>query len=169
MRAMKRWYRGPSGARCVLFLAATVGATAVSRAAEVDDEWRFAVSPFTHHWRYSEEHKPVWAIGIERQRADDSLIGAAFFSNSFGQDSSYWYYGERYTGFWGRPEIFAQWSVGLLYGYRGKYEDKVPLNHKGFAPGALIGMGWNFNRDSSAQMHLLGDAGVMFQFNYAFR
>lgn len=155
--------------------AALMAALAPAVAAETDfdralpqEEWRFAVSPFTHHWRPSAEHKRVWAIAVERQR-DESLIGASFFSNSFGQDSSYWYYGERYTGFWGKPKLFAQWSVGLLYGYRGQYEDKVPLNHKGFAPGALIGLGWNFDRESSAQFHLLGDAGVMLQLNYAFR
>lgn len=167
MAVMNRWYRGP--ARAPLLLAAGALVVPVAHGADLDDEWRFAVSPYTMHWRPSEEHKPVWAIGVERQRADDRLYGAAFFSNSFGQDSSYWYVGERYTGFWGRPQLFAQWSVGLLYGYRGAYEDKVPLNHKGFAPGALIGMGWNFDRESSAQFHLLGDAGVMLQVNYAFR
>lgn len=162
---MNRWYRGIPALLPIALLCASA-----SRACAQDQgEWRFAVAPYTHHWRYSAEHKPVWALGVERQRGDDSLYGAAFFSNSFGQDSSYWYYGGRYTGFWGQPKMFAQWSVGLLYGYRGKYEDKVPLNHKGYSPGALVGMGWNFDRDSSAQFHLLGDAGVMFQFNYAFR
>lgn len=161
---MNRWYR-----RVLMTPLIVLTGAALPAAATDADEWRFAVSPYTHHWRYNAEHKPVWALGLERQRSDDSLWGVAFFSNSFGQDSSYWFYGERYTGFWGQPKLFAQWSAGLLYGYRGKYEDKVPLNHKGYSPGALVGMGWNFDRDSSAQFHLLGDAGVMFQFNYAFR
>lgn len=159
----------------LLGAAALLAAAAPVLAADTDfdraqpqEEWRFAVSPYTRHWRPNPEHKRVWAIAVERQR-DDTLIGASFFSNSFGQDSSYWYYGERYTGFWGQPKLFAQWSAGLLYGYRGQYEDKVPLNHRGFSPGALIGLGWNFDRESSAQFHLLGDAGVMLQLNYAFR
>jgi hypothetical protein len=132
-------------------------------------QWRMVVSPFTRHWRPSEEHQPVWAIGLERQNADGSLVGASFFSNSFGQDCTYVYYGERTTGFWGQPKLFAQWSAGVIYGYRGKYEDKLPLNTKGFAPGALVSVGWNFDRSSSAALHLLGDAGVMLQLAYQFR
>ena len=57
----------------------------------------------------------------------------------------------------------------MIYGYRGKYEDKLPLNHKGYAPGALLTGGWNFDRSSSVAFHLLGDAGVMLQLAYQFR
>ena len=103
------------------------------------------------------------------RRPDGWLTGGSFFSNSFGQDCAYVYVGERYTGFWGEPQLFAQWSAGVIYGYRGKYEDKLPLNTKGFAPGALVSLGWNFDRRSSVAAHLLGDAGVMLQMSYEFR
>jgi len=57
----------------------------------------------------------------------------------------------------------------VLYGYKGKFKDKVALNVGGFAPGALVGLGWKFTQDSALTLHLLGDAAVMFQFSYDWR
>ncbi len=125
--------------------------------------WRLAVSPFSNHWRYSEEHQPVYALGLERESDDRWLLGGAFFSNSFGQPSAYAYVGRRSDGLFGEPSVFFQWSVGLMYGYVGKYQSKVPLNVNGFSPGALIGLGWQASRDWSFTVHALGDAGLMFQ------
>jgi opacity protein-like surface antigen len=168
---MIRRHRRPARALALALAAAAAAAaaTAAVAAAEAQGEWRFAVAPFTYHWRYNAEHKPVWALGVERQRADGMLGGISFFSNSFGQDSSYYYIGQRHTGLGGRPQAYFLWSAGVLYGYRGQYEDKVPLNRHGFAPGALVALGWMLDRDASAQVNVLGDAGVMLQLNYAFR
>jgi hypothetical protein len=130
---------------------------------------RLVASPFTHHWRPSEEHRRVWALGAEWQRSDGWLAGGSYFSNSFGQPSAYLYVGKRWEGLFGRPQLFGQVSGGLMYGYRGKYEDKVPFNNNGFSPGALVSMGWQFNRNASLTAHLLGDAGVMFQFGWDLR
>ncbi len=130
---------------------------------------RLVVSPFTHHWRPSEEHRHVYALGAEWQRSDSWLGGASYFRNSFGQPSAYLYVGKRWEGLFGRPQLYGQVSGGLMYGYRGKYEDKVPLNNNGFSPGALVSMGWQFNRNASLTAHLLGDAGVMFQFGWDLR
>jgi len=131
--------------------------------------WRLAVSPFSYHFRYSAEHQYVWAMGGEWQRPDDWLAGASYFSNSFGQPSAYLYVGKRWTNLFGEPRLFTQLSGGLLYGYRGKYEDKVPLNHNGFSPGALVSLGWQFNRNFALTGHLLGDAGVMLQLSWDLR
>jgi hypothetical protein len=131
--------------------------------------WRLAASPFSHHFRYSEEHRRVWAVGGEWQRSDDWLAGASYFSNSFGQPSAYLYVGKRWPKLFGQEQLFAQASGGLLYGYRGKYEDKVPLNNNGFSPGALVGLGWQFTKNFSVTAHMLGDAGVMFQLAYDLR
>jgi hypothetical protein len=167
IRAMIRSYPWPAWTLAL----ALAGEAALSpaAAAEAQGEWRIAIAPYTFHWRYSPEHKPVWALGVERQRADGMLGGISFFSNSFGQDSSYYYVGQRYSGLGGRQEAYFLWSAGLLYGYRGQYEDKVPLNHNGFSPGALLALGWMIDRDASAQFNVLGDAAVMLQLNYAFR
>jgi hypothetical protein len=57
------------------------------------------------------------------------------FSNSFGQPSAYAFAGQRYLDPFGFENWYLQWTAGLLYGYVGEYEDKVPLNYKGFSPG----------------------------------
>ena len=131
--------------------------------------WRINVAPFSHHFRYSEEHRYVWAIGAEKQTPDDWLAGGSFFRNSFGQPSAYAYIGRRFTGLFGQPPLFAQVSAGALYGYVGKYQRKVPLNVGGFSPGALVSLGWQLDNTASATVHLLGDAGFMLQLSYDFR
>jgi hypothetical protein len=129
--------------------------------------WRLAYAPTALHFRPSTEHRHVWAIGVERQRPDNWLAGFSYFSNSFGQPSAYAYVGRRFDGILeGVPPLFAQASVGVLYGYKGKFKNKVALNFHGFAPGALVGLGWHFTPSASLVVHLLGDAGVMFQFGY---
>jgi hypothetical protein len=134
-----------------------------------ESHWRFVVSPYSLHWRYSAEHTSVYAIGVEQQYDTGWLYGGSYFRNSFGQPSGYLYLGKRYDNVWKDTPLFLQWSAGLLYGYRGKYEDKVPLNHNGFSPGALVSVGWQFTRNTSVQLNALGDAGVMFQFSYDWR
>ncbi len=131
--------------------------------------WRAAVAPFAPHFRPSDEHQNVYAVALERQRPDRWLAGFSAFSNSFGQPSAYAYVGQRHTGLWGQEPLYFQWSAGILYGYVGKYKNKVALNVGGFAPGALVGLGWQFNRHASATVHLLGDAAVMFQFAWDYR
>ncbi len=130
--------------------------------------WRVLASPYTYHWRYSAEHRHVYALGAERQYDDLWLAGASYFSNSFGQPSAYVYIGHRNEGLMESP-LFFQWSVGVIYGYVGRFKNKVPLNYGGFAPGALVSLGWQFNAQTSVAVHALGDAGVMLQLAYDFR
>jgi len=134
-----------------------------------DGFWRAAVAPYAPHFRFSEEHRAVYAVAIERQRPDGWLAGLSPFRNSFGQPSAYAYVGKRVPNLFEVEALYFQWSVGILYGYKGKFKDKVPLNVGGFSPGALVGLGWQFNRQTSATVHLLGDAAMMFQFSYDFR
>lgn len=130
--------------------------------------WRLAVSPYSLHFSHNEDHRYVWAVGLERQADSDWLWGGSYFSNSFGQPSGYVYVGKRYPDFLGTPQLYAQWSAGLMYGYRGEFQHKVPLNYKGFSPGMLLSLGWSFNRDVSAQVNLLGNSGLMLQFSHDF-
>jgi hypothetical protein len=131
--------------------------------------WRVLVSPYTRHWRYSDEHRSVYALGVERQRDDRWLGGAAYFRNSFGQPSAYVYVGKRFEAVWGVPELYGQVTGGVIYGYVGKYKKKLALNFNGFAPAVLPSMGWQFNKEASVSLHLLGDAGVMIQLAWDFR
>ena len=131
--------------------------------------WRFVVSPFSHHFRYSAEHRYVWALGAERQRDDGWLAGGSYFRNSFGQPSAYLYAGKRWSNVFNEPQLFAQASAGMLYGYRGAYKNKVPLNYNGFSPGALLSMGWQFTPEAAVTAHLLGDAALMVQLSWDFK
>jgi hypothetical protein len=148
--------------------------TAWDRVTDVDawrapGHWRAVASPYTLHWRPSPEHRRVVALGLERQSADHWLLGGSLFRNSFGQPSAYAYLGQRHDDFLGTPRLFFQWSAGVMYGYRGKYQRKVPLNLHGFAPGAVVSLGWQIDRQVSLAAHALGDAGVMLQLGYDWR
>ena len=172
IRFMKSHHQRPLGA---LFLCAALSAFAGTAQADDQNEllgpgyWRVAMSPYSVHFRYNENHRAVWALGLERQRADNWMAGASFFSNSFGQPSSYTYVGKRFPALWGQPQLFGQISGGVLYGYRGEFAHKVPLNYKGFSPGALVTLGWQYSRASAVSAHLLGDAGMMFQWSLDLR
>jgi hypothetical protein len=151
--------------------AASAAGTAQALLEEVLDvegpgHWRFAAAPGMLHFNPNPQHRPVWAVALERQRDDRWLYGGSYFSNSFGQDSGYLYLGRQYPGVFDRPQLFAQWSAGLLYGYKGTYRDKVPLNYKAFSPGAVVSLGWRFDPRSSMQINLVGTAGLMLQLSH---
>lgn len=134
-----------------------------------EGHWRLNLAPYAPHFRYSEEHRYVWAVAVERQRPDQWLAGLSYFRNSFGQPSAYAYVGQRRPELLGVESLFFQWSAGVLYGYKGKFKDKVALNVAGFAPGALVGLGWQLDKQSAVTVHLLGDAAVMLQLSYDLR
>ena len=124
------------------------------------DRLNLLVSPYTAHFHPSDEHEHVWLVGLERERANGALAGAAFFSNSFGQESAYIFPWNVLD----QPKLYVKWTAGLLYGYTGKYEHKVPLNHGGFSPAIVPAMGWEFSSGHQIQLNLLGLNGMMLQF-----
>ena len=90
-------------------------------------------------------------------------MGAAFFNNSFGQNSVYLYpWGQSYPNFWGYEKLTAKWSAGLIYGYVEPWEHKVPLNHNGFSPGFVPALSWKLGSGYEAQVSFPGGAGLMF-------
>lgn len=133
------------------------------------DFWRLVFSPYTIHFSRDPDHEAVYAIGLERQYTNRWFWGATYFSNSFGQPSGYLYAGQRYGNLFSVEKLFAQWSAGVLYGYKEPYEDKVPYNYNGFSPGAVLSLGWQFTRQYSMQANLLGTAGLMLQMSIDFR
>ena len=131
--------------------------------------WRVMASPYTYHFHYSEDHKPVYMVGLERQRSDGWVLGGVYFSNSFGQPSAYLYGGKRFNNFTPFEPLFAQITGGLLYGYVDPYENKVPFNHNGFSPGAVLSVGWQFTPMWSAQVNVLGNSALMLQLSADFK
>lgn len=142
-----------------------------TEAPDSGDFWRLMASPYTVHYHKdnSGEHEPVYMVGLERQFSDGWLVGGTYFSNSFGQPSAYVYVGEKVIGFSRWDKLFFQWTAGIVYGYKDPYEDKIPFNHNGFAPGATVSLGWQFTRQFSMQAIALGTAGMMFQLAWDLR
>ena len=124
--------------------------------------WDLIFSPYTYHYSYSADHKPVVLVGLLKGLEGNWLIGGSAFSNSFGQPSVYLFGGQRYVSPFGFENWYLQWTAGLLYGYVGEYQDKVPLNYKGFSPGFVPGIGYQFSKRAYAELDLLGGAGLMF-------
>jgi hypothetical protein len=130
--------------------------------------WRVMASPYTIHYSHDEKHRAVWMVGVERERSDGMLLGAVYFSNSFGQPSGFVYGGQRLYDFSPYPQLFAQWTAGVLYGYRGEFKDKVPFNYGGFSPGVVLALGWQFTPRYSVQANVLGNSALMVQFAFDF-
>jgi hypothetical protein len=127
--------------------------------------WRLMASPYSLHYSHDPEHRPVYMVGLERQLPSGTIWGGTYFSNSFGQPSAYVYGGKRLSHWSAYDQLFAQWTVGLLYGYKGEYKDKVPFNHGGFSPGAVLAVGWQFTPMVALQFNVLGNSALMFQFS----
>jgi hypothetical protein len=131
---------------------------------EDTDRRALIFSPYTRHFSPSPEHEDVWLVGIERERENGLVAGAAFFTNSFGQPSMYYYpWGIVYRNIAGEPQLYAKVTAGLLYGYTGKYQHKVPFNYHGFSPGIVPALGWDLGDGFELQANLLGLAGLMLQ------
>lgn len=128
---------------------------------------RLQLSPYALHWSPRDpEDRDVFLVGIEREHQSGKLDGVAFFSNSFGQESLYIFpWGGVYPNIFGIPSLSFKWTAGLIYGYKPPYDKKVPFNRKGLAPGIIPALTYDFSRQWSGQLNLLGTRGVMFQVN----
>ena len=137
--------------------------------APVGEIWRVMASPYTYHFSRDPNHSHVYMLGLEKQDAEAWIIGGSLFQNSFGQPSAYLYGGKRFNGLTRFEPLFVQVTGGLLYGYKPPYDKKVPLNYKGFSPGAVLSVGWQFTPMLSAQANFLGNSALMFQVSADFR
>lgn len=127
------------------------------------------VSPYTHHWRSSRQHKPVAAVGLQRFLPNTRFCGFSLFSNSFGQPSAYAFTGK----YWphpidAMPNLYFSVSAGILYGYVGKFKNKVPLNVGGFSPVIVPAVGYRLTARTAIEMQILGTAAVMFGFAWRY-
>jgi hypothetical protein len=141
---------------------------AVQGAPEPTYRGEFTFSPFTQHYKYSEEHKPVVLVALDEQLPGGRLCGMSLFSNSFGQPSAYAYVGQQFNGLFDNPNVFVKVTGGILYGYVGKYQHKVPLNSHGFSPAVIPAIGYKLNDKDSVQVKLLGTAAIMFSYGRKF-
>lgn len=125
---------------------------------------RLQFSPYTHHYNFDAEHKDVVMIGVEREYPNAKLDGITLFRNSFGQESVYIYpWGGVHRSIGGIKPLSFKWTAGLIYGYVDSFENKVPLNYKGFSPGMIFGLAYEFKPGWSVQVNFLGKAAAMFE------
>ncbi len=135
-----------------------------------DNKLNLMFSPYTYHFTYDTEHKEVFMVGVEREHADAKLDGIVLFTNSFGQPTVYLFpWGGAYHDLGGIKGLSFKWTAGLMYGYVEPYQDKVPFNYKGFSPAIVPALAYDFSPGWSAQIDILGNAGLMFQLNVALK
>lgn len=123
------------------------------------------VSPYTYHWSYSDEHKHSVLVGIKRHLPNHRLCGISAFTNSFGQPSVYGFTGWHWPRLMDSDSLYATVTAGIMYGYVGEYQNKVPLNVNGFSPAVIPAVGWRLTPRLSAEVHILGTAALMFGIN----
>ena len=140
----------------------------VQGAPEPAHRGEFMISPYTIHWSKNPEHKPVVLASVDEQVPGNRFCGLALFSNSFGQPSTFVYVGQTYTDLLGIPQLFVKVTAGLMYGYVSPYENKVPLNYKGFNPAIIPSIGYKLTPHDSVQVQVLGTAGLMFSYGRQF-
>jgi hypothetical protein len=130
--------------------------------------WSMTLSPYTHHWDYSVDHRPVILGSLDYYGTPTRFCGAALFKNSFGQPSTYVYFGKEWPQFLGSEQWFAKVSGGLIYGYKGQFKDKIPFDDYGIAPAIIPSVGYRLNQKESLQLILLGNSALMFAYGRDF-
>lgn len=126
--------------------------------------WVVQASVYTKHFKHNPEHNNNQELfGLERHTADSYLFGAATFLHSFDQRSYYGYVGKRFD-YAGTP-FYSKVTAGLLYGYKGEYRDKIPLNRFEIAPVIIPSVGVKYRR-ASAEIVLLGAAATMINIGF---
>jgi hypothetical protein len=125
-----------------LVMAGILAAFAPEAQAAEDEKgfWQAQTSVYTRHFSPDPEHNNRQKlIGLEWNQASGWLYGAATFRNSYDQQSVYGYMGQRFES--DDYPVYFKLSGGLLYGYKGNYKDKIPLNNLGVAPVIIPGVG----------------------------
>ena len=151
--------------------AAPAPAAATRSVWEAPEPWRtdrfyLQTSVYTKHFSSNPDHvndqkliNLEWRLN-QRWLEGQWLVGAAVFDSSFGQDSQYVYGGLLWRPFETAQPLYFKLTAGIIHGYRGKFQSKIPLNSSGVAPGILPSMGYCINRFCS-ELVIFGTAGLM--------
>lgn len=145
---------------CLLLLAHAGAALATDNTQATDQGfWYLQTSVFTKHFSPDPDHNNNQdLLGLERNEASGWVYGAATFRNSFSQRSYYAYAGKRYQS--ANYPLYLKLTGGLLEGYRGKYQNKIPLNRFGVAPVIIPSLGTYYG-PVAAELVLLGANAAM--------
>ena len=125
------------------------------------DRWFFQTSVYTRHYSYDpahDDHQKL--ILVEYNITEPWLVGASAFDNSIGQPSQFVYGGRRVRPFEDLQSLYFKIGAGILHGYTGRYQNKVPYNQNGWSPGIIPSVGYCLKRFCS-EVVLFGTAGFM--------
>lgn len=116
--------------------------------------WNIQTSVYTKHFNpksYHNNHQEL--IALDYTNKYHWFFGGTTFRNSFYQRSVYLYTGKRFE----LPDtpFYARVSGGFIWGYRGKYKHKIPLNDLGVAPAIIPSLGGQW-RYFNAEILMLG-------------
>ena len=118
------------------------------------DFWYVQTSVYTKHFSPDPEHNNNQdLIGLEYHDRSGWRVGGATFRNSFRQRSYYAYAGKRFDS--DTYPVYFKLTGGLLEGYHGEYQDKIPLNRFGVAPVIIPSVGAHYG-PVAAELVLLG-------------
>lgn len=148
---------------------ASAAQTTASSAWDAPEPWRtdrfyLETSLYTTHFHYDPAHDDHQHLILgEWNITEQWLVGASAFDNSFGQASQYVYGGYRFRPFETLQPLYFKISAGLVHGYTGQYQHKIPLNNSGIAPAIVPSVGYCVNRFCS-ELVIFGTAGALITF-----
>ena len=112
------------------------------------DRFYVQTSVATVHFSPDEDHvndqKLIygeWRLN-ERWLEGQVLVGASFFDNSFGQSSQFVFGGLLWRPIEKAQEFYIKVAAGIIHGYSGEFQNKIPMNSSGFAPGIVPAVGY---------------------------
>ena len=128
------------------------------------DRFYLQTSLYTVHFNSDPDHDNTQnLILFEWNITENWLVGGAVFDNSFGQNSQYIYGGYRFRPFETLQPLYFKISAGIVHGYSGEFQNKIPFNGSGFAPVIVPSMGYCVNRFCS-ELVIFGSAGLLVTF-----
>lgn len=128
------------------------------------DRFYLETSVYTLHFNSDPDHVNQQNLVLgEWNVTEEWLVGASFFDNSFGQSSQYVYGGYRFRPFKELQPLYFKLTAGVVHGYKGEYQDKIPYNSSGVAPVIIPSIGYCFNRYCS-ELVIFGTAGMLVTF-----
>ena len=120
----------------------------------------------TIHFHYDSAHQQAVLLDMEyrfkeRWLEGQWIAGLTLFTTSFGQFSQYAYGALQWRPSVEHQPFYLKVSAGIVHGYSGEYQDKIPFNSTGFAPVIIPSAGYCWGR-YCGEVILLGANALQF-------
>jgi len=154
----------------IAVMIALAGMVEVASADELSGShyYYFQTSVATTHFDPKPDHvNDQGLLNLERRSGTGLIVGGAFFHNSFGQPSEYFYLGKLFWMPHTGKTVYAKLTGGLVHGYKDEYKDQIPFNRYGIAPAILPAIGFQA-RTLGGELVVFGTAGAMLTLGFKF-